>query len=242
MAGLLYSRKKRNPVLIALFVCASLFPLMAVRHTPLFSIGVGVLLADHLGDAWDRLTSLRGSSGSATEAWPGPWLTGLNLVGAMVMVASAFPHFRCIEFNTPSSFRYPVHAIALLKESGISGNLAIQFEWGEYALWYLGPRIKVSMDGRRETVYSNEIYREYLDFSFGRGDWDALLREYGTQLVLVSKEFPVINLMRLKPDWLLIYEGPVSGLFVEKGSPAVEQIEQTHPPALPNDGSCLCFP
>jgi hypothetical protein len=28
------------------------------------------------------------------------------------------------------------------------------FNWGEYAIWHLGPRLRVSIDGRRETVYS----------------------------------------------------------------------------------------
>jgi hypothetical protein len=31
------------------------------------------------------------------------------------------------------------------------------FDWGEYALWHLGPRLKISMDGRRETIYSDRM-------------------------------------------------------------------------------------
>ena len=30
------------------------------------------------------------------------------------------------------------------------------FDWGEYAIWHLQPRVRVSMDGRRETVYSEQ--------------------------------------------------------------------------------------
>jgi len=30
----------------------------------------------------------------------------------------------------------------------------LPFNWGEYAIWHFGPRLRVSIDGRRETVYS----------------------------------------------------------------------------------------
>ena len=35
-----------------------------------------------------------------------------------------------------------------------SGRLMVPFGWGQYAIWHFGPRLKVSFDGRRETVYS----------------------------------------------------------------------------------------
>ena len=51
------------------------------------------------------------------------------------------------------SFPVPARAIGLLEQSGVEGNLAVYFDWGEYAIWHLQPGIKVGMDGRRETVY-----------------------------------------------------------------------------------------
>jgi hypothetical protein len=46
------------------------------------------------------------------------------------------------------------------------GRLVTFFDWGQYAIWHLGPRLRVSYDGRRETVYSPKR----------RVDHDALLR------------------------------------------------------------------
>lgn len=43
---------------------------------------------------------------------------------------------------------------------GASGRLMVPFEWGEFAIWHFGPRLKVSFDGRRETVYSPERIAE----------------------------------------------------------------------------------
>jgi hypothetical protein len=42
-----------------------------------------------------------------------------------------------------------------------SGRLVIYFDWGEFALWHLHPRIVVSMDGRRETIYSDRRLAEH---------------------------------------------------------------------------------
>jgi hypothetical protein len=37
-----------------------------------------------------------------------------------------------------------------------SGRIVPYFAWGEYAIWHLAPHLRVSIDGRRETVYSEE--------------------------------------------------------------------------------------
>jgi hypothetical protein len=42
-----------------------------------------------------------------------------------------------------------------------AGRLVTHFNWGEYAIWHFGPRLRVSMDGRRETVYSDARLAEY---------------------------------------------------------------------------------
>jgi hypothetical protein len=121
---------------------------------------------------------------------------------------------------------FPIAAVALLKQSGVSGNLATQFEWGEYIIWHLGPQIKVSMDGRRETIYSTAIYRQYMDFHFGVNDWDALLRQHWTDLALVKKHKSVHNLLKLKSEWLMVYEDSKSALFVNRNSSLVEPLRQ----------------
>lgn len=43
---------------------------------------------------------------------------------------------------------------------GTSGRLVTYFDWGEYVLWHFGPALKVSIDGRRETVYTDATVAE----------------------------------------------------------------------------------
>lgn len=57
----------------------------------------------------------------------------------------------------PSTGRWRADAAVLSTlEAAPPGRLLTTFDWGQYAIWHLGPAIKVSIDGRRETVYSAE--------------------------------------------------------------------------------------
>ena len=48
------------------------------------------------------------------------------------------------------------------------GRLMVPFNWGQYTIWHFGPRLLVSMDGRRETVYSQEMIDLQLALDRGR--------------------------------------------------------------------------
>jgi hypothetical protein len=130
----------------------------------------------------------------------------------------------------------------LLEASGASGNLAVFFNWGEYAIWHLAPQFRVSSDGRRETVYTPEVRAGNLRFFYGDGDWDWLLREYPTDVVLTPKTVPLYNLMRLKQPWELVYEDSLAAVFCRSGSPQARAIRAATPPDLPPDGDGLRAP
>ena len=49
-----------------------------------------------------------------------------------------------------------------LADANPRGNMVTWFDWGEYALWHLGPGLRVSMDGRRETIYSDAVLADHL--------------------------------------------------------------------------------
>jgi len=109
-------------------------------------------------------------------------------------------------------------------------------------LWHLGPGIKVSIDGRRETVYSERPYAENLLFTSGLGDWDKLLKRQETHLALVSKGCSAFNLMKLKRGWSLVYEDPLSGIFVRHGSALEDKLRLVKKPTVFYNGAGLCFP
>jgi hypothetical protein len=162
-------------------------------------------------------------------------------VVSLVLVGSAVPRFGCIPLEAPS-FAFPARAVELLRQSGALGNMAVAYDWGEYALWHLGPELKVSIDGRRETVYSDTSYRQTVDFARGTGDWAALLRDGRTDLILVPKSAPAAGSLSRMDGWVPLYGDTFCFLFVRAGYPGIEQILATPVPEVADNGDGLCFP
>jgi hypothetical protein len=239
--GIVYSRRQRRASLMVVLTVTALLPLVAIRHTPLAALAITALAGEHIADAWDRWASARQAPGPLRDLSPA-WFAAAALGAALLLSASALPRFFCIRITPEIGGSYPARAVGLIKQSGVVGNLAIDFDWGEYALYHLSPAVKVSVDGRRETAYSRSIYIENLTFMFGRGNWDALLQRPETHLALVKTGFPTFNLMKLEPGWRLIYQDSLASVFGREGLPIVETLRRTAPPALPPDGAGLCFP
>jgi len=74
------------------------------------------------------------------------------------------PRITCIG-PQPAEFRPDFAAAAALR--GMSGRLAVEFDWGEYAIWSFGPKLRVSLDGRREASYSERVLAEQREFAAG---------------------------------------------------------------------------
>ena len=241
-AGWSYSRRPRSLPLLGVLVVCGLLPLLAWRHLALAALAIVVLAGEHIGDAWERWSSARAGRGSAPSVAVERVLAAAATVGAVLFVVLAVPRLGCIVIDPVSALGQPVRAIGLLHASGISGNLAIDFDWGLYAMYHVAPAIKISMDGRRETAYDDRVYDQNLDFKFGQDDWEALLREHDTQLALVRRFLPSDNLLRLKAGWTLLYEDPLAALFGRADLPSLERIRATPPPSVPYDGAGLCVP
>jgi hypothetical protein len=144
------------------------------------------------------------------------WRTAAALAVATGLLALSVPNLRCIRIGPDD---LPADAVAILDRSGARGNLAVHFDWGEYVIWRLAPRIKVSIDGRRETVYSQAVRDENMRFMLGIWAWDALLVARDTGMALVHRDFPTFNLLKLAKGWSLVHEDKLSGLFVRDDSP-----------------------
>jgi len=241
-AGWGYSRRPRSLPLLGVLVVCALLPLVAVRHVQLAALAIAVLAGEHIGDAWERWSSARRGRIPAPSAAANRVLAATAAVGAVLFVVLTVPRLDCIAIDPSWRLGQPVRAIGLLRASGISGNLAIDFDWGLYAMYHVAPAIKISVDGRRETAYGGRVYKQNFDFRFGTGDWEALLREHDTHLALVRRLHPSDNLLRLKPGWTLLYEDPLAALFGRADLPYLDRIHATPPPSVPHDGAGLCVP
>jgi hypothetical protein len=243
--GWMYSRREKRPALLFLYLVAVLLPLIARRHSPLFALALVVFAGEHMADAASRLFARRnagkGDDAESAPFVPPAWMSVTFIVMAIACVGLSVTYLRQVIVDRES---FPVEAVRMVATSGVRTNMATEFAWGEYVLWHLGPGVKVSTDGRRETVYPDAAYAETLQFMYGYDKWDAVLDHPGVDLALVpTKTWPTFNLMRLKAGWTLIYHDDRSALFGRDGSPAAERVRATHaahPPARAADE--LTFP
>lgn len=192
----------------------TLGPLISVRHLPLFAIALPFTAGEHIAYVWQKYSAKTWNVFSNTAGAFKLLVAALSMIGSVYFIAHGFCQVG--QIRVPAG--YPVGAVTVLKNSGVRGNLANDFDWGEYITWHLSPLIKVSIDGRRETVYPKIVYLQNIALLQGLGDWDAILRIYPVDMLLTSREFPLYNLMKLKSDWSLLYEDHNASLFAKNNS------------------------
>jgi hypothetical protein len=211
--------------------------LLSNRHYPLFALALVVMGGEHISDVASRWLPSR--------LWPlgeSPVIAATGIFASLVLIGLAIPGFGCITLE-PYYFNFPARAVAFLKQGDARGNMAIPFDWGEYVIWHLGPAVKVSIDGRRETAYSDEAYRQSRGFELGASDWDALLKTgQPTDLVLVPLASPTIERLSRIPEWIPLYRDTCCLVFVRAHLPGLNRLLQTPVPPFPDDGNHLCFP
>jgi hypothetical protein len=149
-------RGRERPSLPALFALVLLAVLAArvARLGPLFVLATTVLLGSRRGE----------SKAAAPQRQTARVVIDAFAVAAAVLVGTsigAIPH--CIS----TSYRNSPDTAAGESLRGRAGRLVTVFGWGEYALWHFGPALQVSIDGRRETIYSDAVVREQIAIASG---------------------------------------------------------------------------
>jgi hypothetical protein len=241
IAGFALSRHRPRPFVILAFALLALLPLVAGRHLPLFAVAMPFLTGAFVADVWERWSASRRWAGGDAGSHPifRPMLTGVFVLGTAVLIVMVSSRAGCISVDAKT---YPVQAVALLKAARAEGAIAVDFDWGEYLIWHLGPAVRVSLDGRRETVYSEPRYQDGLNFMFGWKAWDAVLQRDGVEMALVKTQLAADNLLRQREEWEPVYEDPASVLFVRRSSSLAAQLKAAAPPESLPGTSRLCFP
>jgi hypothetical protein len=127
---------------------------------PVLMLGAGSAKVGRLGGLWVivalALLLPRWRSIAPSSPLPPAFAFTLASVAFLPSALVAFKQTQCLPIH---GWRAPdVEAAGALLQ--VSGRLMVPFDWGQFAIWHFGPRLKVSFDGRRETVYSPERMAE----------------------------------------------------------------------------------
>ncbi len=113
------------------------------------------------------------------------WLMVVPLAAtALAVWPSVRTPFECLRIGDQDA-----QGAARLAATQGEGRLVVWFNWGQYALWHLAPRLKVSVDGRRETLYSEATLETQSAVAMGYPEGDRWLLEVKPEYVWLPAAF-----------------------------------------------------
>lgn len=221
----------RNPATVIIPIAWGIAALRVSRLDAFFALSVIGLLAEPMSSLF------RGRSREREPA-PRAWQAGALALAlaAMLAVPMSRRAFTCIGFLTP---RWPEpQVIEFMHQRQLSGRVVTYFDWGEYGIWHMPPGLKVSMDGRRETVYTDRTITGHLRLYLGTDEGLAYLQELDADYVWLPRWSPAVPSLTQR-GWAAIFEGPRSTVL---SRPAATEDALTPPVLVMEEPPARCFP
>jgi hypothetical protein len=109
-----------------------------------------------------------------------------------------------------------------LVDARINGRMVTWFDWGEYAIWHLSPSVRVSLDGRRETMYSDVVLRAHDEMDAGTPEGLAYLQRLDPDYVWLPARLTKVSAWLADHGYRLDVQTPRSFVAVRAGLPVVK--------------------
>ncbi len=187
------------------------FGLQAVRNVPLLVVVLLPVLARAAHEvAVERFPELLARSG----------LPPRRVVAAAAVAGLAFAVWwtapaRALRYSVPRmavADIFPAGAADYLETVRPPGPLFNDYGWGGYLIWRLYPHYRVSIDGRA-AVYGPRRFAEHVAIEDVRPRWRETLDRSGARLALVPARSALAIVLRVAPDWRVLYEDRVAVLL-----------------------------
>ncbi len=230
VASFALTRLRRDWVQISLLVLLLWQACEHVRHISLLSILAGFWLPPHFHSVARRLRPNTNNMPVIELGGIVRWTLAAGLCVAIALQASVL-YFRTAKLPVFRNM-YPVDAIAYMAEREMEGRLVVSFNWAQYALAALAPKVEVSFDGRFRTCYPQEVIDRNFDFLLGEHggrryrspnsgpvDGSQVLADGAPNLVLVDRSYKhAMDVMAQaaeqdSPQWTLVYQDSVAQLW-----------------------------
>jgi len=221
------SRDVRRYVLPVLWCAASL---MVVRLDAFFALSVVGFLGSEIEAFLGRTREHRSL----------PVVARAAIVATVLCLAVSFPAARsaltCVpvqadEWPEPDSVEF-IHL------NDLSGRMLTYFNWGQYAIWHVPPAVKVSMDGRRETVYSDAMISGHLRFYAAKEEGVSFAEGLRADYVWLPVGSPAAAALKGR-GWSTAFEGERSMILLSPDRTPEEPFVQ---PASGGPAATRCFP
>jgi len=115
----------------------------------------------------------------------------------------------------------------------LTGRLLTTFNWGQYAIWHFGPGLRVSIDGRRETVYSDSVLEWHLAFERGEPGAQAIVARLAPDYVWLPAHHEEAKAWLQQNGYRLEFDGDASFVAVRQDRPGLAVSPQPLPACFP---------
>jgi hypothetical protein len=197
---------------VGLVVFLGLASFQVSRLRAFFAIAVVVLLGRELVAVLERFRRAREVTA------PGRAAAAAAVAIAFVLIAGGGAvvarNVGCVRMDSPGL--PDAEARDFMKTHQLRGRLAVWFDWGEYAIWHLSPALSVSVDGRRETVYSDDVVQRHLLFYYVPSTRQRFLEDVRPDYIWVPSNLPVVPALR-SDGWRQLFAGANSVLLGRNG-------------------------
>lgn len=201
--------RRRRARAVHLFIPVAMLGLLALKVVRLdvsFVLATVILLGPLLAGLGPSRFEL-----SKVPNWSDLLVVGLLMTAGLLVAASlAWKTANCLPLEGDREIMPEPEAVLFAQRNRLNGNMVSWFNYGEYAIWHLAPALKVSFDGRRETVYSDPVRESHLRFY--RGEASGYPVELGADYVWLANSVPAVSLLA-NDGWIPIFRGPRSVIF-----------------------------
>jgi hypothetical protein len=220
-----WRRLTLDRLLIVLMFGAAAF--RVVRLVGFFAISAAMLLGP-LYATGRRPVPVSASAAMKAVAWV------VSLAVAITLIAPRLQRLPCVAMEGP--WMPDPEVVPFLKANGARGRLIAWFNHGQYAIWHLAPDLKVSMDGRRETVYSESVRRRHSDaYHLRPGGLDYAL-SLDADYAWLPSTLPLVPALR-QAGWVIALSTESSVVLSSPDAPALAA-DLGHP----GPATRRCFP
>jgi len=212
--------------LVAIAMLMSVAAFTAVRNMPLAVIACAAPIARHFSLILPRREARNVRAGVELKIPPNhsgvnQWVAAV-LAGVVAISSGLFSRHLIVGPD------YPAGAVDFMQRNGLHGNILGAFGWGEYLIWHTAPESKVFLDGRYDTVFPQQVIRDYAVFYFDLPGAAQVLSAYPHDFVLIPAGSPAESLMKKASGWKLIYQDGHSVLYAREDS-AAARTGENHP-------------
>ena len=198
------------------FCCiAAYMALKHLRHGSIYAIVWMAYMPGWLTPTAFGRTVISSMMNCRTIAIRGAALTATACVGFILWHPIWKATIPCSDPN--GAMVYPTGAVRYLHEHSFSGKIMTPFTSGAYVSWMCYPKVRVSLDGRYEVAYREDVLPKHDRFYAAEPGWQNVLYEYAADLVLVQANSPVRkSLGKVGTNterWHVVYEDSVFSLY-----------------------------